>query len=245
LNVDSDLRRDLKPDNVGIALDGTAKLFDFGLCRDLSLKEDVVLSHHNIMKREPIYRMSTVGTRRYMSPEMISGHGYNQKTDSYSWAMVFYEMLSLQKPYAKYNRDMHKILVCEQQGRPLPSMDIPWSARDLLKRSWANDISDRPTMKEICDELEKMIDTVAQQTLPLIERSLRAVLEMTELFGFGNEKALPCIASGVIPCNDDDDSDIICSSYSPRKESGTELSVSAASRSVIAIENRSLNLLLY
>jgi serine/threonine protein kinase len=148
-----------------------------------------------------------------MSPEMMSGHGYNQKTDSYSWAMVFYEMLSLQKPYAKFNRDMHKILVCQQQGRPHASNDIPWSARDLLKRSWCNDISDRPKMQEICDELEKMVDTVEQQTLPLIERSLRAVLEMAELFGFGNDKALTCIASGVIPCNNDDDSDIICSSY--------------------------------
>ena len=182
--------------------------------------------------------MSTVGTRRYMSPEMMSGHGYNQKTDSYSWAMVFYEMLSLQKPYAKFNRDMHKILVCQQQGRPHASNDIPWSARDLLKRSWCNDISDRPKMQEICDELEKMADTVEQQTLPLIERSLRAVLEMAELFGFGNDKALTCIASGVIPCNNDDDSDIICSSYYyAEKTSGPELSVSTAAEWVQSYMN--------
>ena len=189
------------------------------------------------MKRDPIYRMSTVGTRRYMSPEMMSGHGYNQKTDSYSWAMVFYETLSLQKPYAKFNRDMHKILVCEQQGRPHASMEIPWSARDLLTRSWCNDISDRPTMQEICDELEKMVDTVEQQALPLIERSLRAVLEMAELFGFGDDKALACKASaGVISCNNDDDSDIICSSYCAERTLGPELSVSTATRSVVAVE---------
>ena len=107
-----------------------------------------------------MYRMSTVGTRRYMSPEMIRGRGYNQKTDSYSWALVFYEMMSLQKPYAKYNREMHKILVCEEFGRPHIGIDIPWSARDLLQRSWCDNVSDRLTMRETRDELEQMIETV-------------------------------------------------------------------------------------
>jgi len=81
--------------------------------------------------------------------------------------------------------------VCENQGRPDPSVvDIPWNSRDLLKRSWAQDFSGRPAMKEVYDELGPMIDTVEQQTLPLIERSLRAVLEMADLFAFGDDKSL-------------------------------------------------------
>ena len=181
--------------------------------------------------------MSTVGTRRYMSPEMISGHGYNQKTDSYSWAMVFYEILTLQKPYAKYNRERHKILVCEQQGRPHTSIDIPWNARDLLQHSWNGDISDRMTMREICDELEKIIGTVEQQTLPIIERSLRAVLEMAELFGFGNDKTLSCITSDTVLCNDNHhDSEREYSMYSTEENPATKLPVLVTTRSVIAAE---------
>ena len=95
-------RSDLKPDNVGISIDGTVKLFDFGLCRDLP-KKSHNCSHRNShsssnsgssnsndykRERETLYRMSTVGTRRYMSPEVISGFCYNQKTDVYSWSMV-------------------------------------------------------------------------------------------------------------------------------------------------------------
>ncbi len=187
--------RDLKPDNVGISSDGTAKLFDFGLCRDVPCEDDESSSSSNSMKSDPMYRMSTVGTRRYMSPEMIRGGGYNQKTDSYSWALVFYEMIHLEKPYLKYNRELHKVVICEEQGRPQISIDIPWSARDLLQRTWCDDVSDRLTMRETCDELEQIIETVKQQTLPLIERSLRAVVEMAELFEFGN-----VLSSGAIPC---------------------------------------------
>ena len=112
--------RDLKPDNVGIAVDGTVKLFDFGLCRELPTKpynhkncsaqrndgddhstssirsssnssSSSSSSINDLIKRrryDPLYRMSSVGTRRYMSPEVISGYCYNQKTDVYSWSMV-------------------------------------------------------------------------------------------------------------------------------------------------------------
>ena len=181
--------------------------------------------------------MSVVGTRRYMSPEMISGHGYNQKTDSYSWAMVFYEILSLQKPYAKYNRKMHRILVCEQQARPHTSIEIPWNAWDLLEQSWNSDISDRMTMKEICDELNNIIDTVEQQTLPLIDRSLRAVLEMAELFGFGNDTILSCITSGAVLGNDNiDGSERKYTVHSTQEQSTPKVPMLIATRGVLAAE---------
>lgn len=223
--------RDLKPDNVGIASNGTAKLFDFGLCREMPRGQASTTDFRDNLKREPVYRMSKVGTRRYMSPEMITGHGYNQKTDTYSWAMVLYEMLCLEKPYAKYNRKMHKILVCDEQGRPRASADIPWAARDLLKRSWCHDFSHRLTMKEVYDELGRMINIVEQQTLPLIERSLRAVLEMAKLFGFGNDDG------GATTCTTEDTRKIIPSPCPSKTKSRTELSVlTATNRNIVAVE---------
>ncbi len=186
-----------------------------------------------------MYRMSKVGTRRYMSPEMIRGGGYNQKTDSYSWALVFYEMIHLQKPYAKYNRELHEILVCEEQGRPQISKDVPWNAQDLLRKTWCDVVFDRLSMKETCIELDQIIETVKQQTLPLIERSLRALSEMVELFEFGNDKTLACLSrAGVLPCNNFDDSEQKPLPYSSEenKESSTELSVSAsANRSAMIV----------
>lgn len=173
------LFRDLKPDNVGI-VDGTIKLFDFGLCRELpriTSSNEV----HGKNDKEPLFRMSGVGTRRYMSPEMVLGYGYNQKVDCYSWAMVFYEMLSLQKPYSSYNREVHRILVCENEERPYPTVDIPLPARALLEQAWAQDPHERLSMKEIHNALGPMIETAKRQAMTPEERSLNAVIEMADL----------------------------------------------------------------
>lgn len=171
--------RDLKPDNVGIAADGTMKLFDFGLCRELPKVSKADTAKNG---KEPLFCMSGVGTRRYMAPEMIIGRGYNQKIDCYSWAMVFYEMLSLQKPYASYNRDVHKVLVCENEDRPRLSSDIPLETRQLLRRAWTQEPSDRPRMAEIHNHLECIVESVERQALTAHERSLKVIMEMAELF---------------------------------------------------------------
>jgi serine/threonine protein kinase len=239
--------RDLKPDNIGIARNGSAKLFDFGLCRTIPTTEEESGST-NKEGGETLFRMSTVGTRRYMSPEMIVGAGYNQKTDCYSWAMVFYEMLSLQKPYARYNRAMHKVLLTEKRGRPSATgSNIPWNSRDLLTRSWAHHVSDRPTAATIVEELEAMMGIVEQQSLPLIERSIRAVSEMAELFSYQSGN---CLAEACTLCVADADEDLekksasttttttSCASSSPhQKLSTTELSITTtADRGVVAAE---------
>jgi hypothetical protein len=141
---------------------------------------------------------------------------------------VFFEILSLQKPYTKYNRSLHKILVCENKGRPHPSMDIPYNSRDLLKRAWAQNSFDRPTMKEIYDELYPMIETVEQQVLPITERSLRAVLERSELFVFDNNNTTPHLDAGPDMVRN-------YSSFS-QKTTTTRLSLSTTIGSVIASE---------
>jgi Protein tyrosine and serine/threonine kinase len=53
-----------------------------------------------------------------MAPEVILHNRYNLKADVYSWAMVTWELLLLQKPYYKYSKDQHLLLVCEGGDRP-------------------------------------------------------------------------------------------------------------------------------
>ncbi len=40
-----------------------------------------------------------VGSYRYMAPEVVRHEPYNTKADVYSWAVLSWEMLAVEKPY--------------------------------------------------------------------------------------------------------------------------------------------------
>lgn len=81
--------RDLKPDNVGFDEHGTVKLFDFGLARELP----------KASSSSEVYCMSgEIGTVRYMAPEVALCKEYNAKVDVYSWAVLYWQCLTLEKP---------------------------------------------------------------------------------------------------------------------------------------------------
>ena len=81
------LHRDLKPPNVMLRADGSVVLIDFGLA-----------------KRENSDTQSTAvgvlrGSPYYMSPEQVQGKPLDARSDQYSLGVMFYEMLTGQKPY--------------------------------------------------------------------------------------------------------------------------------------------------
>jgi serine/threonine protein kinase len=81
------LHRDLKPGNIFITADGTAKIGDFGVARKIS---------------EGAYAETRVGTPLYIAPEVLKdplGQGYAHQVDIYSLALVAYEMLHGKLPF--------------------------------------------------------------------------------------------------------------------------------------------------
>jgi serine/threonine-protein kinase len=85
------IHRDLKPSNLMILPDGTLKLTDFGIAKDLDVTQ---LTSANC----------TVGTASYMSPEQCQGsRNLTHKSDLYSLGVVFYELLTGRKPFEAEN----------------------------------------------------------------------------------------------------------------------------------------------
>ncbi|MBD3668742.1 MAG: serine/threonine protein kinase [Kangiella sp.] len=89
------IHRDLKPDNI-LVLDGGRrfKITDFGIAHveHLFLEDEGGKTNEKIM-----------GTPAYMSPEQITGHGVDFKTDLYSLGVILYQVTKGELPFQAPN----------------------------------------------------------------------------------------------------------------------------------------------
>ena len=81
------LHRDLKPGNIMLRKDNSIALIDFGLAKRLRLRMEITDSGE------------IFGTPYYMSPEQGHGEVVDERSDIYSLGVIFYEMLTGDKPY--------------------------------------------------------------------------------------------------------------------------------------------------
>ena len=80
------VHRDIKPQNIMLFPDGTIKVMDFGIAR-FSRVDGKTLSD------------KTIGSVHYISPEQARGDMTDERSDIYSVGVMFYEMLTGQKPF--------------------------------------------------------------------------------------------------------------------------------------------------
>ncbi len=85
------LHRDLKPGNVMFRDDGSLAIIDFGLAKQMRLDAEMTGSGE------------IFGTPYYMSPEQGHAEEVDERSDVYSLGVIFYEMLTGQKPYRASN----------------------------------------------------------------------------------------------------------------------------------------------
>ena len=85
------VHRDVKPQNVLIDQEGSAKVTDFGIAR--TLEEDGLTADGRVL-----------GTTDYVSPEQALGRGVNGQSDLYSLGVVLYEMLTGEVPFRGENQ---------------------------------------------------------------------------------------------------------------------------------------------
>lgn len=95
------VHRDVKPENILMAVDGAVKIADFGLARILGneSQQEVLTGTHQVM-----------GTPRYMAPEQMEGsHRVDHRADIYSLGVVFYEMLTGELPIGRFAPPSEKV----------------------------------------------------------------------------------------------------------------------------------------
>jgi predicted Ser/Thr protein kinase len=123
------LHRDLKPGNVMLRADDSVALIDFGLARRMRLRM-------NLTDEGEI-----LGTPYYMSPEQGHGDPVGPQSDIYSLGVIFYEMLTGEKPF---RADSAMGIIVQHAQAPIPVLPPEWSRyQALLDRMLAKNPSDR------------------------------------------------------------------------------------------------------
>jgi tetratricopeptide (TPR) repeat protein len=161
------IHRDLKPSNVLLLADGTVKLTDFGIAKDL---DETNLTATNC----------TVGTASYMSPEQCRGvRDLTPRSDLYSLGVMLYELLTGQKPFtADSPVDMFLKHLQEQPERPSRrALDIPvWLDTLILQLLEKEPIRRPASAAAVAEALER----IQEKTLAMQSASLEAVRRSKE-----------------------------------------------------------------
>jgi serine/threonine protein kinase len=127
---------------------GDIKIFDFGLAKELTEKLRNVDGTYNLTEM--------TGSPRYMAPEVANSKPYNATCDSYSFAILLWEMMALKKPYEMYTPKSLREKVYNGAHKR-PPINEEWSVpvKLLLKRGWAADLHERSSMGAIVMILRK------------------------------------------------------------------------------------------
>ncbi len=134
------VHRDIKPGNIMLVPlpEGgcQVKLLDFGQSRLMEAPSLQTMDHSG----------AVVGSVYMMSPEQLKHEELDSRTDIYSFGCVFYQALTLQRPFTGENMTQVLSAHLNHKFQPLASVrpDLPQSLTAWVERMFSLDRNDRP-----------------------------------------------------------------------------------------------------
>ncbi|KAG2393599.1 hypothetical protein C9374_007130 [Naegleria lovaniensis] len=127
------IHRDIKSDNVLITRDGKIKLADYGFCAENTGR-----------------RRSVVGTPYWMSPEVVSGAEYNEKTDVWSLGILILELANGTVPLMEHT-PIRALFLIRSQPPPTFTSSSEWSDvfHEFLSKCLEKDPQKRASVEEL------------------------------------------------------------------------------------------------
>jgi len=155
------VHRDIKPSNIIVADDGTPKLADLGLARDVSGASGSTTKDGTV-----------VGTPHYMSPEQCRGdRDLDGRSDIYSLGATLFHMVCGRTPY---EGDSSVAVMMKHVNEPLPdprayNPSLSESTANLIRRMMAKDRARRFRTCEECAAASDVALSAIVEEPPMLE----------------------------------------------------------------------------
>jgi tetratricopeptide (TPR) repeat protein len=150
------IHRDIKPDNLMITRDGTVKVSDFGLAKEVETTQTET--------------GMVMGTPAYMSPEQCDGKALDGRSDIYALGGTFFRIVTGRLPFeaetamSMMYKHKHEALMPPERLNPA----VPMSLSELIVRMMAKDREERPgSMAEVAGLIDEAVERAAEETPPV------------------------------------------------------------------------------
>jgi serine/threonine protein kinase len=137
------VHRDLKPANIMFRGDDSLALADFGISKKLDSPSELTTLGQ------------ILGTPHYMSPEQGEGRAIDQRSDLYSAGILFYELLTSNKPYTATTP---AALIYQHVYAPVPELPAKLAKyQDIINKTLAKHPNERyQSAAELIQALETL-----------------------------------------------------------------------------------------
>ncbi|KAA6376120.1 MAG: putative Serine/threonine-protein kinase Nek3, partial [Streblomastix strix] len=149
------IHRNIKPENIFIMADGSARLGDYGIVKDLSIMDD----------------MTIAGTKLYMAAETWQTQSVDFTSDIYSSGVVLYELITKRHPFDATTEEEMIEKVTNGDVDELPDW-LPAQMKELVLKMLGPDPKTRPTTKTIL-QIEIIKQITQQYEEKLIQKKNR------------------------------------------------------------------------